>query len=284
MIPGYKRVSRSCRCPVCHKPDWCLIALDGSSAICPRVWEGSRREIGEAGYLHVIDETTHQSREPVKYVAPPPDPVIDAEFLSESFENAMERQAVAKSFVSLCEEMGLSEAALSAFRIGWSADHGAWSFPMVNELGHVIGIRLRKPDGFKLCVKGSRTGLFIPQTFEWAPTTFITEGPTDAAAMLDMGFEVFARPDCRSNVDRIVTFIQGSPRSTTIAIVSDTDKYGVEGAHTLARRIAPYRACKVIRPLGGKDVRQWKNQYHATPTAVMSVVRNAPLIVNKEIA
>lgn len=265
---------------MCHKPDWCLIATDGSSAICPRVWEGSKREMGEAGYLHIIDATVHEMRNPreVAYV-PPPEPTIDAEFLSERFEYALDGHL--EELAALSRELQLSEPALQSFRIGWSRDHNAWSFPMVDEDRNAIGIRLRRPDGFKFCVKGSRTGLFVPVTFDWSPLAFITEGPTDGAAMLDFGFDcVIGRPDCRSNVDRIINFVQKSPRNTNIVIVSDTDKYGAEGARVLAARLAMYRPTKIIYPLYGKDARQWK-QNGATDKAVMSVVRNAPFVAKE---
>jgi hypothetical protein len=279
MIPGYARVTRSRRCPICHKPDWCLIATDGSSAICPRVWEGCKREMGEAGFLHVIDESTHArhaTREAV-YI-PPPEPLIDAEFLAGCYERAIDGKT--EQLTALSRELGISEAALQSFRIGWSADHGAWSFPMVDERQRAIGIRLRKPDGFKFCVKGSRTGLFIPVTFDWTPSLFITEGPTDAGAILDMGFDAIARPDCRSNVDRIVNFIQQSPRKTLIVIVADTDTYGRAGAYALADQVAFHRPTKVIFPLIGKDIRQWK-QHGARAESLMAVVKNTPLIAKE---
>jgi len=33
------RVSRRQPCPICGKPDWCLMAEDGSAAICARIEE-----------------------------------------------------------------------------------------------------------------------------------------------------------------------------------------------------------------------------------------------------
>ena len=47
------RVSRSRPCPICGKPDWCLIVGptdDPTAAICARVESGNRR--GDAGWLH----------------------------------------------------------------------------------------------------------------------------------------------------------------------------------------------------------------------------------------
>ncbi len=44
-------------CPICGKPDWCLVDADDpedpAAAICPRVPSG--RDLGEAGYLHILD-------------------------------------------------------------------------------------------------------------------------------------------------------------------------------------------------------------------------------------
>ncbi len=48
------RVSKRNPCPVCNKPDWCLIAEDGSAAICQRIEAGSVKQCGDAGYLHIL--------------------------------------------------------------------------------------------------------------------------------------------------------------------------------------------------------------------------------------
>ena len=46
------QVSRSRVCPICGKPDWCLIARNGSAAICPRIEEKSVAYIEGSGWLH----------------------------------------------------------------------------------------------------------------------------------------------------------------------------------------------------------------------------------------
>ncbi|MCP4261786.1 MAG: AAA family ATPase [Planctomycetes bacterium] len=53
---GYQRVSRGNPCPICGKSDWCLVAKDGSAAICPRISQGAVRYIQEAGYLHRFND------------------------------------------------------------------------------------------------------------------------------------------------------------------------------------------------------------------------------------
>ena len=44
----WKRVSRSDPCPICGKPDWCVVAED--AVICARI--ESLKRCGEAGWLH----------------------------------------------------------------------------------------------------------------------------------------------------------------------------------------------------------------------------------------
>jgi hypothetical protein len=34
---AWPRVSRTHPCPVCGKPNWCLVSADGTAAICQRV-------------------------------------------------------------------------------------------------------------------------------------------------------------------------------------------------------------------------------------------------------
>lgn len=48
------RVNKRNPCPICDKPDWCLISQDGNAAICARV--KSDKQAGEGGWLHRLSE------------------------------------------------------------------------------------------------------------------------------------------------------------------------------------------------------------------------------------
>src|SRR5262249_61220748 len=97
----------------------------------------------------------------------------------------------------LALSLGLSVTSLSRFGVGWSAGHAAWTFPMVDHTGTVLGMRLRLPDGRKLSVRGGKEGLFLPRDFAAQSPVLIAEGPTDAAALLDLGFPAaLGRPSC----------------------------------------------------------------------------------------
>lgn len=66
------------RCPICDKPDFCLVDPDGMKAICMRVAEGARKPVDMKGlgqgWLHVIGgPQSHQDRPHVP-VIPRPEP------------------------------------------------------------------------------------------------------------------------------------------------------------------------------------------------------------------
>src|SRR5207253_1067400 len=98
--------------------------------------------------------------------------------------------------LQLADSLGLSMTSLCQFGVGWATEHRSWSFPMRDAESNVVGIRLRRPDGFKFAVKGGKEGLFIPEDRNaQSSPLLIAEGVTDAAALLDMGFtNVVGRP------------------------------------------------------------------------------------------
>jgi DNA primase len=129
---------------------------------------------------------------------------------------------------------------------------------MYDEEGRVPGIRLRYPDGRKLSVKGGKEGLFLPRDFVPQSPVLIAEGPTDAAALLDLGIpSVVGRPSCTGGIKLLVALVQRRPAE--VIIVADGDEPGRRGADNLAGVLAVYaKAVRVIRPPDGmKDAREW---------------------------
>ncbi len=148
---------------------------------------------------------------------------------------------------------------------------------MVDANDRVVGIRLRREDGRKFAVTGGREGLFIPSDLPGGGQLFITEGPTDCAALLDLGFAALGRPSCtggmRMAVDAVKRF-----RPHELVIVADGDEPGRRGASLLSRVLVPYcLSIKTIRPPDGiKDVRAW-NQAGATAVDIRAAVRSRKL-------
>ena len=175
------------------------------------------------------------------------------------------------------QERGLSDRSLGRLRIGWSAEPGAWSFPMHDEQERVRGIRLRTPGGRKFAVSGGREGLFYPHGLTFLDRLLICEGPTDTAAALDLGFEAVGRPSCTGGTRLLRNLVSGK-RPSEVVVVADGDGPGLRGAESLAATLV--LCCPAVRiiqpPEGIKDLRAWL-QAGATHDKVLAVIEAAPL-------
>ncbi len=134
-------------------------------------------------------------------------------------------------------------------------DGKAFTFPMRDEKCKIIGIRRRFGDGYKKAITGSQNGLFIPAGLSSDKPLFITEGPTDTASALDLGFDAVGRPNCDSKIEMTVRFARGRK----IVIICDNDLPGRDGAKKLAKELILHcPEVKIICPPAGiKDLRQW---------------------------
>ncbi len=255
------RVSKSRCCPICERPDWCLITgPDGNptAAICARI--ESDKRCGEAGWLHRLrddDDWQPTRRRVIRFDKPKP-----AQIDFERFAADCQRCAAGQRVADLAATLGLSVDALQRLRVGWSECHRAWTFPMSNAGGDVLGIRLRRPNGFKFSVSGGRDGLFIPTDLRDAGALFVAEGPTDCAALLDLGFNAVGRPSCTGGTKLLVDLVKRR-RPAQVVIVSDVDAHerGQRGAENLAAVLVAYAASvRIIAPASGKDAREWKQR------------------------
>jgi hypothetical protein len=262
---GWRRVGRERPCPVCKKPDWCAISTDGAVALCHRV--ESQRRIGEAGCLHRLQDslTWRPMGRVIRSVnrGPVEGARSDLARLVTQFQAAVNPDQLERFALSL----GLSVDSLRRLGIGWASEHRAWSFPLVDPQGRVLGIRLRNDRGFKWSVKGGREGLALPihrthrdqRDATQDSRLLICEGVTDTAALLDLGFEnVVGRPSCTGGVKLLVELVKllGRPE---VVIVADGDEPGHHGADNLAAVLRAYvPSVRVISPPDGiKDVRAW---------------------------
>ena len=100
----------------------------------------------------------------------------------------------------------------------------------------------------------------------------VCEGPTDTAAMLDLGFNVVGRPSCNSGNSLIQEITSGLP----VSILSDTDDVGRAGALQLKKTLSQDKGKQVsiIEPKSGKDAREWVAS-GATRHEVMEMIAEA---------
>jgi hypothetical protein len=253
-----KRVNKRTLCPVCGKPDWCLIAEDGSAAICARIEEGSVKKCGDAGYLHILrnrhdGHNRHKCRVNKRRLVTN---VPTGNSRSRDFGQLAEhykQQLTDDRLNSLATVLGVSPESMRRLNVGW--DGKAYTFPMSNDFGKTIGIQRRCPDGRKLSVRGSRIGLLIPTGLPTEGILLICEGPTDTAAALDLGYAAIGRPNCNSRIRMIARFV----KVREVVIIGDNDDAGKMGAEKLTAKLALY--CPKVRiiypPASFKDLRDW---------------------------
>jgi len=246
MESEWTRVNQSRRCPVCGKTDWCLVAVNGSAAICPRNEKGSVAYIEGSGWLHKFGDD--DSPKPRLRVAPKPLPEHNQ--VLADIQSKLRRQAGPDLLKYLSADLGVTEKSLDLLSIGYSATKDAFSFPMTRHRKRFLGIRYRTKDGSKFAQKGSKQGLFIPTSFTRAKAVVVCEGPTDTAAMLDLGFNAIGRASCNSGHRLVAELTDGIP----MAILADNDGPGDFGAKQLQRKM-PHAV--IIQPGKYKDAREW---------------------------
>lgn len=254
------RVTRANPCGVCLKDDWCLYGQD--VAICMRVPSHRAKAFsdGTVGYLH------SRSGGPL----PIPAPKKKEEVFVDSAK-LLDKWAVDygyKSLEYLSKSLGVSVESLERLGCVKAPQHLVWGFPMKNGQGYVIGIRMRHENGRKWCETGGHNGLFIPNgTVD--SHILITEGPTDTAAALTLGFYAVGRFNCCGGISLINDFIyENKVRSATIVADVDHDRVvngstlnpGIQGAMALAELLEIPSRCVTLPT---KDLRSFL-QYGGT--------------------
>jgi hypothetical protein len=270
---NWVRVTRRSPCPVCQHPDWCSVSEDGTTVVCMRV--ESPKPCKSGGWFHDLKD------KPVKDLPKPrpkPAPVPQQNFTDLACRYVEDLHNID----IVAQELGVSVRSLERLQIGW-AGHGL-SFPMRNGSERIVGIRIRGK-GRKWCVPGSRHGLFWPEgVYANSPQRLIVaEGPTDCAALLDLGFDAIGRPSCLGGVDLVTEFLRGRRREVVIMADKDPPKKrpdgsvwfpGQEGAEALAKAIRPLcRTLKIVKPPFNKDIRDWYRS-GATHDVIESIIRN----------
>jgi hypothetical protein len=253
------RVGREHTCPICGKRDWCLVAVDGTAAICARTSEGSVKPCGSAGWLHRLRDrddwrADYTRRFEVRRDVPTAT-LHQMGDLAGRFRRELDRGRLGR----FAGRLGLSVESLDRLGIGWCREKQAWSFPMRTGDGQVCGIRLRTEAGAKFAVRGSKDGLFVPGGLDDPAVLLVTEGPTDCAALLDIGFPVVGRPSCRGGTGPLVRLVNRL-RPVEVVVIADRDDPGQDGALALVQALVIHvRRVRVVTPPHWiKDARDWK--------------------------
>lgn len=269
------RVNKTARCGICGRDSWCTITSDGKIACCMRI--ESAKPCKNGGWIHRLGDDIQvkiPAQKPKKATAP----TIDFSKLAiDCFHRDPDRVR------NLAVELGLQPSSLIELQVGTFKD--VWTFPMKNARCKIIGIRTRFKDGSKKSMTGSKNGLFISIRKHIATLPlFICEGPTDTAALMDLGLQVIGRPSCSGAMDLVFEYIElGRYREVIILADKDSPKKrpdgsvfypGHEGAERLAQHLKPLISnVKVIKPPKDKDARKWV-QSGATAQTIACIVAN----------
>ncbi|WP_253155908.1 primase-helicase zinc-binding domain-containing protein [Stieleria tagensis] len=168
----------------------------------------------------------------------------------------------------LARHLYVSPAALTSLRVGMTSDEQCATWPMRNESGQVIGVRISAlpwtgAGNAKWSRRGSHSGLFIPRESDCGQRPlYVTEGASDTAAANSLGLWAIGRASCTTStffIDRYIA-IHKPPRVT---IIADNDAAGLNGAMRLAKSLRETMPSGmdsvnvIVPPQPSMDLRRW---------------------------
>lgn len=250
-------------CPICNKPDGCLIAQDGSACICSRIEKDSVKRVGKGpfrgGWLHILADDF----KPMKYETPPK-PDIDWNALTVKYAYAILEKNNLLALGEYAHELGLSPWIVSRFNVGYL--DGWITIPMYDRPGHIVGIQKRQK-GFKRYMEHSGIGVFVPLDFfdYKSKTVAIVEGWSDAVAAKMYGMNVLGKPNFACGNEELVPFITAIKPERAL-IFADDDRGNVNGnvgyGGAKETMFHLHSECKIrtkVQRLPRKDLRQCLN-------------------------
>lgn len=245
LLSEYAKATEAHPCPKCGHPDWCLIHLSGRKCICQRVQSGKRRR--DAGWLHYLGPDAVATDKLAKVQEKPR---VSTERLQD-YLCVLHGNDNAKMLEKHAKYLGLPARSIVDMRVTYDTDLAALAFPMFNEDLHVTGVRYRRRDCSKFSFKGGREGVFLSRWFVPSRLVFVTEGPTDAAAVIATGLiNVIGKPNCTGG-NQIIGRLLDNDLGTPVIMVADPDEPGKAGGLNLANSLPNF--CAVVCP--PKDIR-----------------------------
>ncbi|MCG6158332.1 toprim domain-containing protein [Rubinisphaera margarita] len=261
----WQRVSRLHPCPICGRPDWCLISLDGTAAICGRTSDGAIKYIDGSGFLHRIDPDRVVPLPPVTAVSDDSEKPDFIALLRQHREHAEPR------LQDLARTLGVSADALRNLKVGFDNRKQQFLFPERDGQGTIVGILTRDQYSQKKRLKGSKNGLSYADAWDSGEgPVILVEGPTDTAALLTLGLNAIGRPSNRGGVVFLAELLHDFPEDREIIVLGDDDQKedglwpGKDGAVQTAKDLATRlerTVCWAITPDHAKDAREWLSRY-----------------------
>ncbi len=218
-------------CPICQKRDGCLVADDGSAAICSRKSEGSVKKVGKGGFhggwLFILGDF-----KPQKYKTPKK-PFVDWNKWTVKFAKQLAENR--EVFGKLCQSIDLNPISALRFYIGW---HKGWlTIPVYGMSRKISGIQ-RRQGSTKRYMKYSGMGVFVPSAFFQNPsnTLAVCEGWTDTVTALEYGYNAIGKVNAYVGNEEVVMYAKTHPAVERVIIFADRniDGVGLAGAEETA--------------------------------------------------
>lgn len=188
----------------------------------------SSKPCKNGGYFHPFDG---QHKKLERRNEPPPPPQIDAAKLMAEFSEDTD----ANDLACFAKSLGLTSESIQMVGCQRAVRYQSWAFPMYRGSGEVVGIRLRRDDGSKFAVTGSRQGIFMMNK-PASDTAYIVEGASDLAALAMLSLFGIGRPSCCGCISTITANLSrlGVKRAV---IITDSDPPGLAGANKLSEEL-----------------------------------------------
>ena len=166
----------------------------------------------------------------------------------------------------LAQSLGVHSKALRRLRVGWCQKRCAYTWPMRDGNGNIIGIRTRDKSGAKGSISGSLGGLFydpdIHDSIAPGARIWVAEGASDTASLLSLGFDAVGVPSSGCGGDLLLTLGRCiRPSEWLIVRDNDENEKGAIGARKLRSELVIVAPVRIIEPpIGIKDARDWINR------------------------
>lgn len=267
-IPGYTCVEDlKCDCPVCGKPDWCLLKDDGSAAVCQRI--SSDKKFGEAGHIHLINGKPTATKAKRK---------LSVQQLDNLWQNFYSRWHGVSNRGSILTLFGLanqenSEALVNItddYPIGY--DGTRLFFKFVDPHKHkyspdvyeriITGIQGRDISGKKKMISGSSLGLFMPN-YNWHEEVIvIAEGVSDTlyAKLYNPAAYVIGRPNAIAATKLLVKWFRSLNHDLRLLFLidNDPDEAGKHGAENIIKGLIEEKVTGLYKCLGPKKHKDFR--------------------------
>lgn len=261
MKPEWKRVTKKHPCPICGKPDWCCYTADGRVVLCMRTPNDHPSRGDAGGWVYKQDRASCAVAPSTLYAE------RDDEHIPKNSVDSLlaewQKNTTGIGLSAFARDLGVTRASLERLGCVWCAGQSCWAFPMRNAKGEPIGIRLRSRTR-KYSVCGSRTGLFFDPGAKASRVAWLTEGPTDTAAVLSIAPNalVVGRSDLlsawktlRAALSRLGVEEANICVDNELEKVGRRDNPGRAGSMRLAEALGI--PCRFISVPGFKDIREY---------------------------